>query len=119
MADADDLARLALALPGVAQYPHFDRIAFKARVTFATLAPDRLTANLKLAPDEQALKCEVAPDPFSSVPNAWGAQGWTMAKLAALSERELQAALALAYAHAGPKRETQGAAGLTAAPSHR
>ena len=119
MADADDLARLALALPGVAQYPHFDRIAFKARVTFATLAPDRLTANLKLAPDEQALKCEVAPDAFSSVPNAWDAQGWTMAKLAALSERELQAALALAYAHAGPKRETQGAAGLTAAPSHR
>lgn len=119
MADADDLARLALALPGVAQYPHFDRIAFKARVTFATLAPDRLTANLKLAPDEQALKCEVAPDAFSSVPNAWGAQGWTMAKLAALSKRELQAALALAYAHAGPKRETQGAAGLTAAPSHR
>ena len=119
MADADDLARLALALPGVAQYPHFDRIAFKARITFATLAPDRLTANLKLAPDEQALKCEVAPDAFSSVPNAWDAQGWTMATLAALSERELQAALALAYAHAGPKRETQGAAGLTAAPSHR
>jgi hypothetical protein len=107
MADADDLIRLALAFPGATQHPHFDRIAFKARVTFATLAPDRLSANLKLAPDEQALKCEVAPDAFSPVPNAWGAQGWTVALLAALSERELQAALALAYAHAAPKRKAK------------
>jgi hypothetical protein len=103
MADADDLIRLALSFPGASQYPHFDRIAFKARVTFATLAPDRLTANLKLKPDEQALKCEVAAEAFSPVPNAWGAQGWTVARLAALSEKELQAALALAYAHAAPK----------------
>ena len=103
MSDAADLARLALAFPGAAQYPHFDRIAFKARVTFATLAPDRLTANLKFAPDEQALKCQVAPDAFSPIPNAWGARGRTVARLEALSERELQAALALAYAHAAPK----------------
>jgi hypothetical protein len=103
MADAEDLVRLALGFPGASQYPHFDRLAFKARVTFATLAPDRLSANLKLAPDEQALKCEVAPDAFSPLPNAWGARGWTRALLAALSENELRAALALAYAHAAPK----------------
>ncbi len=103
MADADDLTRLALRLPGVASYPHFDRVAFKARVTFATLAPDRLTANLKFSPDEQALKCEVAPDAFVPVANAWGARGWTVARLTALSEPELASALALAYARAAPK----------------
>ena len=97
MADADDLTRLALALPGVAKYPHFDRIAFKARVTFATLAPDGLTANLKFTPDAQALKCEVAPEAFAPVANAWGAQGWTVARLEALSEAELEAALRLAF----------------------
>jgi hypothetical protein len=109
LADADDLTRLALALPGVAQYPHFDRIAFKARVTFATLAPDRLSANLKFAPDEQALKCEVAPDAFSALPNAWGAKGWTVARLAALSEKELAAALRLAHAHGAepPKKRAR------------
>ena len=109
MADADDLTRLALALPGVTQHPHFDRIAFKARVTFATLAPDRKSANLKFTPDAQALKCEVAPDAFSRLPNAWGAQGWTVARLAALSERELGHALALAHAHAAgkPKRRAR------------
>ncbi len=105
MADAEDLIRLALAFPGVAQYPHFDRIAFKARVTFATLSPDKLTANIRFSPDEQALKCEVAPDAFSALPNAWGARGWTEARLAALSESELNAALAIAYAHAQPKRK--------------
>jgi hypothetical protein len=103
MADADDLVRLALALPGVAQYPHFDRVAFKARVTFATLAPDRLTANLKFTPDEQALKCEVAADAFSPIPNAWGARGWTVARLSKLSLTELDAALRIAFAHARPK----------------
>jgi hypothetical protein len=105
MADAADLRRIALALPGAEEYPHFDRRAFKARVTFATLAPDGLTANLKLAPDEQALKCAVAPDGFSPVPNAWGARGWTLASLAALNEAELAAALEMAWRHARAKTE--------------
>ena len=66
MANADDFVRLALALPGVAEYPHFDRRAFKARVTFATLSADGASANLKFALDEQALKCAVArPSPVS------------------------------------------------------
>ncbi len=98
MANADDLRRLAHALPGVEEYPHFDRIAFKARATFVTLAPDGLTANFKFAPDEQALKTTVAPDAFSALPNAWGARGWTVGRLAALSEAELEAALRTAHA---------------------
>ena len=104
MSTADDLTRLALALPGVAKYPHFDRVAFKARVTFATLAPDGLTANFKFTPDAQALKCEVAADAFSPLDNAWGRQGWTVGRLAALSEAELAAALRLAYDAAQAKK---------------
>ncbi len=50
MADADDFRRIALSFDGAAEYPHFDRCAFKARVTFATLAPDELTANIKFGP---------------------------------------------------------------------
>ena len=70
MADAADFRRIALFFDGTAEYPHFDRRAFKARVTFATLAPDELIANIKLAPDEQALKCAVAPDAFEALDNA-------------------------------------------------
>jgi len=79
MADAADFRRIALSFEGAAEYPHFDRRAFKARVTFATLAPDEVTANIKFAPDEQALKCAVAPDAFAVLDNAWGRRGWTRA----------------------------------------
>jgi hypothetical protein len=96
---AADFRRIALALPGVAEYPHFDRRAFKARMTFATLAPDEVTANIKFAPDEQALKCAVHPDAFAALDNAWGRRGWTRATLAALSEPELMAALEMAWRH--------------------
>jgi hypothetical protein len=108
MADAADFRRIALSFEGAAEYPHFDCRAFKARVTFATLAPDELTANIKFAPDEQALKCAVAPDAFAALDNAWGRQGWTRAILGALSEAELRAALAMAWRHgAAPKAKAR------------
>jgi hypothetical protein len=103
MADAADFRRIALSFEGAGEYPHFDRRAFKARITFATLAPDELSANIKLAPDEQALKCAVAPDAFAALDNAWGRCGWTRATLVALNEAELKAALDMAWRHAGPK----------------
>jgi hypothetical protein len=90
MADAALFRPIALSVPGAPEYPHFDRRAFKARVTFATLAPDERAANIKFVPDEQALKCAVAPDAFEALDNAWGRRGWTRATLAALSEAELR-----------------------------
>ncbi len=103
MATGADLERLALALAGTTSAPHFDRTAFRVKRTFVTLAADRKTANFKFSPDEQALKCEVAPDAYSPVPNAWGKQGWTTAELAALALPELEDALTVAWRHAvGP-----------------
>jgi hypothetical protein len=107
MADASDFRRIALSFDGAAEYPHFDRRAFKARVTFATLAPDELTANIKFALDEQALKCAVAPDAFVALDNAWGRRGWTCATLAALSDAELRAALEMAWRHGAAKAKTR------------
>ena len=90
--------------PASREYPHFDRRAFKARVTFATLAPDELSANFKFAPDEQALKCAVQRrTPSPPLDNAWGRQGWTRATLAALSEPELSAALEMAWRRGAAK----------------
>jgi hypothetical protein len=99
MADAADFTRLALGLPGVCDHPHFDRRAFKARVIFATLAPDGLSANINFSLDEQLLKCSVAPDAFAPLANGWGRRGWTRARLAALNEAELAAALEMAWRH--------------------
>jgi thiamine biosynthesis protein ThiC len=60
-----------------------------------------------LAPDEQALKCTVAPEAFLPVPNAWGLRGATTAKLAALTVDELRDALAIAWQHALPKAKAR------------
>lgn len=103
MADAAALRRLALALDGASAAPHMDRIAFRVKRIFATLAADGLSANLKLAEDEQALKCAVAPGAFRPVPGGWGRMGWTTVDLAAVTEAELADALRIAWRHAQPK----------------
>lgn len=100
MADAVVLRSIALSLPGTEERPHFDRAAFRVRRIYLTLAADGLSANVKLSPEEQLLKCEVAPDIFRPVHNAWGKQGWTEVHLHAASTEDLRAVLELAHAHA-------------------
>ncbi len=100
---AADFRRIALSLEGTTEAPHFDRAAFRVARIYATLAPDGHTANFKFAPDEQELKCTVAPEAFTPIPNAWGKQGWTTAALAMLTIPELENALRVAFAHAQPK----------------
>jgi hypothetical protein len=99
-----DLRRIALSLAGTTEAPHFDRAAFKVARIYMTLAADGRTANLKFTPDEQELKCLLAPEAFAPVPNAWGQQGWTTAKLSSLSAADLKAALETAWRHAVPKK---------------
>ena len=107
MAAARDLRRLALSLDGTSEAPHFDRAAFKVERIYVTLAADGKTANFKFAPDEQELKCMTAPDAFAPVANAFGKQGWTAAKLSALSAAELKDALEIAWRHALPKQSNK------------
>jgi hypothetical protein len=104
VATAKDFRRIALSLPGTIEGPHFERTAFKVRRIYATLAADGKTANLMLTPDEQALKCTIAPEAFSKIPNAWGARGATTVRLSALRMPELRAALASAWQQATAKR---------------
>ena len=104
MATAADLRRVALALPGTTEAPHFDRTAFKIARIYVTVALDKKTANFMFTPDEQALKCEVAPEAFKPVPNKWGEKGATTATLANLNAADLKAALEMAYRHALPNK---------------
>jgi hypothetical protein len=97
MVTAKEFRDIALALEGTSQHPHFERMAFKARRIFATLAPDGLTANIRFTPDEQDFRCAAQPDAYRPIPNKWGAQGWTVATLSALTSEELQVALTSAW----------------------
>jgi hypothetical protein len=103
MATGNDLRRLALALEGTMEAPHFDRIAFKVARTYVTLAVDKRSANFKFTPDEQEFKCMMMPDAFAPLDNAWGRRGWTVGTLVKLSVPELKSALEMAWRHAQPK----------------
>lgn len=105
MATAKDLRRIALALEGTTEAPHFDRTAFRVARTYATLAADGRTVNLKLAPGDQEFKCLLAPAAFQPVPGGWGKQGWTTAILAELSLPELKDALEIAWRQALPRKK--------------
>jgi hypothetical protein len=100
MATAKDFRRVALSFDGPVAAPHFDRTAFKVKRIYATLTADGTTANFMFTPDEQALKCSVAPNAFRPVSNAWGQRGATTGRLAALSVDELRNALTTAWQHA-------------------
>lgn len=104
MATSTEFRRIALSLEGTSEAPHFDRTAFKVARTYATLAADGLTANVKFTPDEQAFKSMMAPQAFAPVPNAWGRQGWTTVRLEAVDGSELRAALETAWRDARNKR---------------
>lgn len=107
MSTGRDLRRLALALEGTIEAPHFDRAAFKVARIYVTLAADGRTANFKFTPDEQDFRCMMAPEAFSPIPNAWGRQGWTAAKLSALTIDDLTAALQMAWQHAQAKKRNK------------
>jgi hypothetical protein len=69
---------------------------------YVALAPDECTANFMFTPDEQQLKCTVAPA-FALLPNKWGENGATRVTLSKLKVAELRSALEMAYQHALPK----------------
>lgn len=104
MSTAADFRRIARSLEGTSEAAHFDRAAFKVARIYATLAADGRTANLKFAPDEQEMKCLLAPEAFAAVPNAWGQQGWTGVTLSKVTAAELRHALEIAWRHALPKK---------------
>jgi hypothetical protein len=102
MVDSEAFRRFALSLDGTVSAPHVDRTAFKVRRTYATLAPDGASVNLKFSADEQALKCAVAPDAFEPVPGGWGRMGFTTMWLDRVTAAEMRDAVTRAWRHAVP-----------------
>lgn len=103
MANAKQVGEIALALEGTEFHQHMDRASYKVARIYCTVAPDEQTANLLLTPDQQMLKCEVAPDAFRPVDNAWGKKGWTEMTLKPLKKADLQSALEMAWGNAQKK----------------
>jgi hypothetical protein len=77
MMTAAEFRGIALSFDGVSEQPHFDRVAFKAKRIFASIAPDQKSANLLLTAEDQQLRCAIHAGALSPVANKWGQRGWT------------------------------------------
>ncbi|WP_034492976.1 MmcQ/YjbR family DNA-binding protein [Afifella pfennigii] len=97
MIDSAAFRRLALALPGTIEITHFDRLAYRRRVIFASLARDGATANMRLPPERQVDLIDRFPHVLQRVDNKWGDRGWSTIRLGCTTETDLAHLLALAH----------------------
>ena len=98
--------KLALKMPEATEGSHFGVADFRvANKIFATLAYEKTGFGvLMLTPEQQEGMVADAGDIFSPVPNAWGRQGATLVKLAAVKPDILESALRTAWLRRAPKR---------------
>ncbi len=96
---ASDFRRIALSLPGVAEYSHASLPAFRiGGRKFASLASQAQGyGNLMLTPEQQASFVEEAPEVFLPIPGGFGRMGHTHIRLAAANEDVLTGALRAAW----------------------
>jgi len=97
--------KLALKLPEATEGSHFGVADFRvANKIFATLAYEKTGYGvLMLTPEQLAGMVADAGEIFSPVPNAWGCQGATLVKLAAVKPDILEPALRTAWLRRAPK----------------
>jgi len=83
MISVADVRKLAMAIPGTVERPHFDRASFRAndKRIFMTLKEDEQVAVLLLSPEEQSVFIKSPDGAVYPVPNKWGLQGATIFNL--------------------------------------
>ena len=99
----DDIAAIALSLPGATESAHFGKRDFRAPKIFMSLpSPD--TANLHFTPDQQLMFLNLYPEAFSALPNKWGQCGWTTLHLDRCDEAAARKAAEAAWNNVAPKK---------------
>ena len=99
----NDIAAIALSLPGTTESAHFGKRDFRAPKIFLSLpSPD--TANLNFTPDQQLMFLGLYPEAFSALPNKWGQRGWTTLRLDRCDEPTARKAIEAAWNNVAPKK---------------
>ena len=98
----DQIAAIALALPGAIESAHFGKRDFRAPKVFMSL-PAPGIANLNLKPDQQLMLSELYPLEFSALPNTWGLRGWSAFHLDATNETTARMAVEMAWRNVAGK----------------
>jgi hypothetical protein len=104
----EEFRRVALALPGAEEKPHWERPSFRVRNRiFAVLRADECRAVLKLPLEERSALVAEQPDVFSAV-SGWAEQGWTFVSLERVDPVELAELVEEAWRGVAPKRLVAG-----------
>ena len=120
MVTADDFRRIALGMSGAIERAHMGHPDFRVNgKIFATLHADDKHGMVKLAPDEQREFVRAHPEAFAPENGAWGRQGCTRVRLAAVDEETLGEAMTLAWQNHSTARATRPSKSRKTAPRRR
>jgi hypothetical protein len=98
MLTPDQFRCLALAMDGAIESAHMGHPDFRANGRiFATLHPGNESGMIKLTPEQQQELLREGPGAFLPASGAWGRQGCTTVRLAAVDEDTLGQAITLAW----------------------
>ena len=102
---ADDFRQIALSFDGVVESAHMHHPDFRvAGAIFATLGyPDASCGMVKLPSEEQRRLVETLPGVFTPANGAWGQNGSTLVRLAAVKTDVLRHVLEMAWQQAQAK----------------
>jgi hypothetical protein len=94
----EEFRRIALSLDGAVEGAHMGHPDFRANGRiFATLYPDGLDGMVKLTPEQQRDCMNADSEAFEPASGAWGRQGCTTVRLAAVNEDQLGESMTLAW----------------------
>ena len=117
MITASAFRRIALGMSGAIEGAHMGHPDFRANgKIFATLHADDKHGMVKLAPDRQRDFVRAHPEAFTPENGAWGRQGCTRVRLAAVDEDTLGEAMTLAWQNNSTARSPRPSKSRKTAP---
>jgi hypothetical protein len=105
---SEDLARMALGMPGALESSHFGKRDFRVGTRIFLTLPEAGRAVCKLTPDQQVMVVETEPGLCSAVPGGWGLKGWTSLHFDGAEKATVQHILETAWRNVAPKKLVQG-----------
>ena len=97
--------KCVMALPEIAEAPHFEHQAFKVKNKIVvTLNTKEWRCCVNLSVEDQELFCLMDKNLIYPVPNKWGKHGWTLVNLKLVNKEILTSVLTAAYIHVAPPK---------------
>lgn len=101
--DLNTFRKLALDYPETSEQPHFEKTSFRVKKKiFATYDENTGLLCFKFSEATQDVFATMALSLIYPVPNKWGKQGWTYARLTEAPDELLKDALRQAYTEVAP-----------------